>query len=81
MPRPLPPRTVVQNVLEGRLAAGSATADRQVELLEQLLERLHKLEGRVASTAQQQEMLSRQQQRLETVTVESLSSMRNGMQR
>ena len=59
-------------------AVSSGTADRQVALLEQLLERLDKLEGQVNSTAQQQEALGRQQQRLETVTVESLSTLRNG---
>jgi len=57
-------------------APASATAERQVELLEKLISRLDRLESRVTSTVQQQEMLSRQQQRLETVTVESL---RNGV--
>jgi len=50
--------------------------DRQTELLEQLLMRLDRLEGKVAATAKHQEQLSKQQERLETVTVASLSSIR-----
>jgi len=54
----------------------AASSDRQTQLLEQLLTRLDKLEGTVAATAKQQEQLSKQQERLETVTVASLSSYR-----
>jgi len=57
--------------------ASAATADRQVALLEQLLQRIDKLESQVTSNAQQQAALGRQQQRLETVTAESLSALRS----
>jgi len=57
-------------------AAGGATADRQVQLLEQLLSRMDQLEQQVTSNAQQQAALTKQQQRLETVTAESLSALR-----
>jgi len=57
--------------------APAAASDKQVELLEALLHRLDKLEAQVVKTAQTQDQLTKQQQRLETVTVESLSTMRN----
>ena len=52
----------------------------QLQLLEQLVSRLDKIEQSVAATQQQQHQLSRQQERLETVTAESLRGM-NGMGR
>jgi hypothetical protein len=55
-------------------SASSASSDRQVQLLEKLLDRIDTLESQVMSTAQRQEELGRQQQRLETVTIESLRS-------
>ena len=60
-------------------AGSSAGADRQLQLLEQLVSRLDKIEQTVAATQQQQHQLSRQQERLETVTAESLRGF-NGMQ-
>jgi len=77
-------RTMAQNYTSGAAAGGAAaggasaaTADRQVALLEQLLQRIDKLESQVTSNAQQQAALGRQQQRLETVTAESLSALRS----
>jgi len=58
-------------------SGGGATADRQVQLLEKLLSRIDQLEHQVTSNAQQQAALGRQQQRLETVTAESLSALRS----
>lgn len=60
-------------------AGSSAGDDRQLQLLEQLVSRLDKIEQTVAATQQQQHQLSRQQERLETVTAESLRGF-NGMQ-
>jgi LDH2 family malate/lactate/ureidoglycolate dehydrogenase len=71
-------RAMAANYGGVRSAQGSAGADRQLQLLEQLVSRLDKIEQSVAATQQQQHQLSRQQERLETVTAESLRGM-NGM--
>jgi LDH2 family malate/lactate/ureidoglycolate dehydrogenase len=71
-------RAMAANYGGVRSAQGSAGADRQLQLLEQLVSRLDKIEQSVTATQQQQHQLSRQQERLETVTAESLRGM-NGM--
>jgi len=56
--------------------AGGGSSDRQVELLEQMLHRLDKIEQQVTTSQQEQAVLRGQQQRLETATAESLSALR-----
>ena len=63
---------------DGMSQAGTGD-DWQPQLLEQLVSRLDKIEQTVAAPQQQQHQLSRQQERLETVTVESPRGF-NGMQ-
>ena len=63
-------------LIEGSTAMGGG-GDRSVELLEKLMQRLDRLEEQLVTTQQQQQQLGQQQSRLEAVTVDSLSSMRN----
>jgi len=60
-------------------ASSASASDRQLQLLEQLVSRLDKIEQTVSATQQQQSQLSKQQERLETVTAESLRGV-NGFQ-
>jgi hypothetical protein len=59
-------------------AAVGGGEQRTNALLEQLLTRLDKLEGQVMATAAQQQQLGKQQERLETVAVESLRAANGG---
>ena len=71
-----------QQQAQAQAQAGGAggVGERQVQLLEQLVHRLDKLEAQVVATAQQQTQLGKQQSRLEAVTVEKFKGM-NGAAR